>query len=134
MSSQNADSTANHKKQKVNDEITANTENHHCSNGPCEAVQNKEAPRNGNIAIQPIMNGISPQRDMVISPEMCYFCFDVLYCHLSRSPLKTPAFSNESYPLFVTWKAGRNKQLRGCIGTFNAMNLHAGLREYAATR
>lgn len=25
-------------------------------------------------------------------------------------------------------------RLRGCIGTFNAMHLHAGLREYATTR
>lgn len=25
-------------------------------------------------------------------------------------------------------------RLRGCIGTFNAMHLHTGLREYAATR
>lgn len=37
-------------------------------------------------------------------------------------------------PLFVTWKIGRDKKLRGCIGTFSAMNLHEGLREYAITR
>uniref|UniRef100_T1J4T4 AMMECR1 domain-containing protein n=1 Tax=Strigamia maritima TaxID=126957 RepID=T1J4T4_STRMM len=36
-------------------------------------------------------------------------------------------------PLFVTWKIGKDKRLRGCIGTFNAMNLHHGLREYAVT-
>lgn len=36
-------------------------------------------------------------------------------------------------PLFVTWKVGREKRLRGCIGTFNALNLHTGLREYAVT-
>lgn len=36
-------------------------------------------------------------------------------------------------PLFVTWKIGKDKRLRGCIGTFNAMNLQSGLREYAVT-
>ncbi|KAI8127848.1 hypothetical protein CVS40_2106 [Lucilia cuprina] len=36
-------------------------------------------------------------------------------------------------PLFVTWKTGRDKRLRGCIGTFSAMHLHSGLREYALT-
>ncbi|XP_051155887.1 nuclear protein AMMECR1-like isoform X2 [Leptopilina boulardi] len=34
-------------------------------------------------------------------------------------------------PLFVTWEIGKDNQLRGCVGTFNAMQLHAGLREYA---
>ncbi|XP_026704572.1 AMME syndrome candidate gene 1 protein [Athene cunicularia] len=38
-----------------------------------------------------------------------------------------------SSPLFVTWKIGRDKRLRGCIGTFSAMNLHSGLREYTLT-
>lgn len=37
-------------------------------------------------------------------------------------------------PLFVTWTIGKDMRLRGCIGTFNAMQLHAGLREYATTR
>ncbi|XP_032331946.1 AMME syndrome candidate gene 1 protein isoform X2 [Camelus ferus] len=39
----------------------------------------------------------------------------------------------DSFPLFVTWKIGRDKRLRGCIGTFSAMNLHSGLREYTLT-
>lgn len=45
-------------------------------------------------------------------------------------------FLNEDFscsPLFVTWKIGKDKRLRGCIGTFNAMNLQSGLREYAIT-
>lgn len=71
---------------------------------------------------------------MVALPEMCFFCFDVLYCHLyNLDPPKTPSFSNDAYPLFVTWKIGKDKRLRGCIGTFNAMNLQSGLREYAIT-
>jgi uncharacterized protein (TIGR00296 family) len=68
----------------------------------------------------------------IIRPEMCYFCFDVLYSHLHcfDSP-KSPSFANDPYPLFVTWKVGRDRRLRGCIGTFSAVNLHNGLREYA---
>ncbi|KAM3178851.1 AMME syndrome candidate protein 1 protein [Hymenolepis weldensis] len=34
-------------------------------------------------------------------------------------------------PLFVTWTVGKDHRLRGCIGTFKAINLHNGLREYA---
>ncbi|GIX86308.1 AMME syndrome candidate gene 1 protein homolog [Caerostris darwini] len=95
-----------------------------------------------------------PKTDKVICPEMCFFCFDVLLYHLdNHSPPKTPSFSNDSYmilqnllvfrtivnfhlhcsPLFVTWKIGKDRRLRGCIGTFNSMNLHSGLREYAVT-
>ncbi|KAJ8310660.1 hypothetical protein KUTeg_012525 [Tegillarca granosa] len=66
--------------------------------------------------------------------DMCYFCFDVLHSHLySYDPPKAPCFPNDSYPLFVTWKIGNNRRLRGCIGTFSATNLHSGLREYAVT-
>ena len=34
----------------------------------------------------------------------------------------------------MTWKIGKERKLRGCIGTFNDMHLHNGLREYAVTR
>ena len=34
----------------------------------------------------------------------------------------------------MTWRINRDKRLRGCMGTFNAVNLHGGLREYAVTR
>ncbi|XP_042196513.1 AMME syndrome candidate gene 1 protein [Callorhinchus milii] len=73
-------------------------------------------------------------RSMVVNSEMCCFCFDVLYCHLyGYQPPRSPRFTNDPYPLFVTWKIGRDKRLRGCIGTFSAMNLHSGLREYTLT-
>ncbi|KAF7593428.1 hypothetical protein BBP40_011530 [Aspergillus hancockii] len=43
---------------------------------------------------------------------------------------------DQQYPLFVTWntvsKSGR-KSLRGCIGTFEAQELSAGLKSYALT-
>ena len=37
-------------------------------------------------------------------------------------------------PLFVTWKIGHDRRLRGCIGTFTAMRLHKGLKEYTLSR
>ena len=94
---------------------------------------------NGTV-VEPLpshsLSPISNKNRMVISPEMCFYCFDVLHCHLDRSHernLRSPSFSDDSYPLFVTWTVGREKRLRGCIGTFNAMNLHSGLQEYAVT-
>jgi hypothetical protein len=53
-----------------------------------------------------------------------------------KSPeIRTPAKDAES-PLFVTWntvgKSG-HKSLRGCIGTFEALELKEGLRDYALT-
>ncbi|EYE98185.1 AMMECR1 domain-containing protein [Aspergillus ruber CBS 135680] len=44
--------------------------------------------------------------------------------------------SDRRHPLFVTWNTvskNGNKSLRGCIGTFEAQELSAGLRSYALT-
>lgn len=80
-----------------------------------------------------IPNGIKPM-DQVALPDMCFFCFEVLYCELNNiEGPGQPQFTNDPFPLFVTWKIGRDKRLRGCIGTFSAMHLHSGLREYALT-
>ncbi|VDL40856.1 unnamed protein product [Hymenolepis diminuta] len=75
-------------------------------------------------------NGLSHP---IVRREMCLFCFDVLHRHLNdQEPPPAPrTFSNNAYPLFVTWGVGKDHRLRGCIGTFKAMNLHSGLREYA---
>lgn len=70
--------------------------------------------------------------------EMCEYCFDSLvgYFDKSKDP-PTPKFPDVSYPLFVTWHKESRKygepQLRGCIGTFKAKHIHAGLNEYAIT-
>ncbi|KAF6213609.1 hypothetical protein GE061_011330 [Apolygus lucorum] len=91
---------------------------------------NSSVPCNGTTSLIP--NGI--RNGMVAHPDMCYYCFDVLYSHLhSLEPPKSPEFCNDPYPLFVTWEIGRDRRLRGCIGTFNAINLHNGIREYAVT-
>jgi uncharacterized protein (TIGR00296 family) len=75
-----------------------------------------------------VMNGY----DVTVCPEMCCFCFDVLLSHLKaeKAP-KSPKFTNNKYPLFVTWKIGKDRNLRGCIGTFISKHLHDGLREYS---
>lgn len=36
-------------------------------------------------------------QESVAIPDMCYFCFDVLYCQLhSMDPPQTPNFTNEA--------------------------------------
>jgi len=90
--------------------------------------------------------GKNPYYDRIANAEMGLYCFEVLYSNLHNTdPPKTPNFTNDAFPLFVTWKIGKDHrlrgsgsdsvdlQLRGCMGTFNALNLHSGLREYAAT-
>uniref|UniRef100_A0A5K3F5B3 AMMECR1 domain-containing protein n=1 Tax=Mesocestoides corti TaxID=53468 RepID=A0A5K3F5B3_MESCO len=69
----------------------------------------------------------------IVRREMCLFCFDVLHRQLfnQEPPPQPRTFPNNAYPLFVTWTYGKDQRLRGCIGTFKAMNLHSGLREYA---
>lgn len=87
--------------------------------------QNNHHQQNGNH---------SREHKEIACVEMCFFCFDVLVNHLNDvAPPKDPCFTNEPFPLFVTWMTGKSKRLRGCIGTFEAKNLHNGLREYAIT-
>ena len=40
-------------------------------------------------------------------------------------------FSNQNYPLFVTWSIGKEKELRGCIGTFLNDKLENNLPKFA---
>ncbi|TGZ39028.1 hypothetical protein DBV15_02332, partial [Temnothorax longispinosus] len=102
--------------------------------------QSEEVTKLNNSASVPcngtamLSNGTRIRNTPIVQPEMGFYCFDVLYCQLHQlDPPKPPNFSNEAFPLFVTWTIGKDMRLRGCIGTFNAMHLHAGLREYATT-
>ncbi|KAK3524469.1 hypothetical protein QTP70_029303 [Hemibagrus guttatus] len=105
------------------------------SNNTTTALSPTPGGYNSSTGLSPNLSpGPGSARKMVVSAEMCCFCFDVLYCHLyGYQPPRTPRFTNDPFPLFVTWKIGRDKRLRGCIGTFSAMNLHSGLREYTLT-
>ncbi|CAL8077704.1 unnamed protein product [Calicophoron daubneyi] len=80
-----------------------------------------------------LSNGLSSGG--VVRREMCMFCLDELHSHLYKTePPRSPTtFPNTAYPLFVTWSIGKEESLRGCVGTFTALNLHSGLREYAIT-
>lgn len=45
--------------------------------------------------------------------------------------------AQEDHPLFVTWNTvsgSGEKRLRGCIGTFEPLDLEEGLSSYALTR
>lgn len=90
----------------------------------CSSNDDKPAHLNG------LTNGYAP----VVCPEMCYYCFDVLISHLNQTEVpRSPIFVNDPYPLFVTWKIGADRRLRGCMGTFMAKKLHRGLAEYSIT-
>lgn len=54
---------------------------------------NSSVPCNGTASVIP--NGIRTN-GMVAHPDMCFYCFDVLYCHLhSLDPPKSPDFCND---------------------------------------
>ncbi|KAG8990069.1 hypothetical protein FRB93_003356 [Tulasnella sp. JGI-2019a] len=68
--------------------------------------------------------------------EHCFYAFDALYCHLNPSAKAIQAdFPDAKYPLFVTWNIFNTRssspRLRGCIGSFQPMDLKSGLQEYA---
>ena len=82
-------------------------------------------------------------------PHHAFLCFHALETHLTQNtsasstpPLAThfdTLLKNEAFPpcpLFITWNTRRNpsrKELRGCIGTFQAQPLDNGLKTYALT-
>ncbi|CAH3158643.1 unnamed protein product [Porites lobata] len=87
--------------------------------------------RNSNHDVAPRNNC----RRRIVTKEMAFYCFDILCSHLHRHQEPPwPNFPNGEFPLFVTWKIDngreRGRTLRGCIGTFTAMRLHKGLRDY----
>lgn len=69
------------------------------------------------------------------SVDMAVFCFDVIAAAVNNhsDPPVPPSIPNDKFPLFVTWKKGSHRRLRGCIGTFSQLHLHTGLRDYAIT-
>ena len=66
---------------------------------------------------------------------LCKYCFQVLESSLNNKDIKKvpfpEVFKDKSYPLFVTWTLGKEKELRGCIGTFEESKLETQLSKYA---
>jgi uncharacterized protein (TIGR00296 family) len=94
----------------------------------------------------------SKMENLEATPEMAYYCFEVLEHELASmkngvskkrkgSSLAAPdpyAYNipdNIECPLFVGWKKtskdGSEERLRGCKGTHGTLPLHEGLRQYA---
>jgi len=69
------------------------------------------------------------------SKDHCIYCFDALIAHFNQQKPPSPLFTNDSYPLFVSWhkqhRNGKDLSLRGCKGTFSPKKLHSGLSEFA---
>ncbi|KAJ5073762.1 ammecr1 [Anaeramoeba ignava] len=66
--------------------------------------------------------------------EMCYFCFDTILSKFTKEEPKGYEFKKGvKCPLFVTWKIKKKEDyhLRGCIGTFQDMELKEGLESFA---
>lgn len=66
--------------------------------------------------------------------SLCYICFDTLISNLSKKNKILPfpnEFKGKKCPLFVTWKIGADKILRGCIGTFASGDLETNIPQYA---
>ena len=71
------------------------------------------------------------------SPDLkylCVFAFDTLISKLSKKEISNrfpPSLKNKNFPLFVTWTTGKEKDLRGCIGTFVSNDLEKNLKEFS---
>ena len=71
------------------------------------------------------------------SPDLkllCVFAFDTLISNLENKQIPNcfpPSLKNKKFPLFVTWTTGKDKDLRGCIGTFVANDLETNLKEFS---
>lgn len=66
--------------------------------------------------------------------KLCVFAFDVISKKLIDEPKKLEfpeKFLPYEFPLFVTWQIGKEKDLRGCIGTFSKGPLEFTLDEFA---
>jgi uncharacterized protein (TIGR00296 family) len=66
--------------------------------------------------------------------ELCVYAFDVVLSSVNRekSDLIFPKkFEDKQYPIFVTWSTGKEKNLRGCIGTFQHEDLQKNLLTYS---
>jgi len=71
-----------------------------------------------------------------VTMDMPAFCFDVIIASLNKHsiPKVPPTIPDKNFPIFVTWKKGHHRHLRGCIGTFSkSISLHETLIDYTQT-
>ena len=66
--------------------------------------------------------------------KLCKYCFQVLEDILSDKDIEQIPFPEEfkgkAFPLFVAWTTGKEKELRGCVGTFSKDLLEKNLMRY----
>ena len=73
------------------------------------------------------------------SPDLkllCVYVFDTLISYLTKKKIPScfpDSLKKKKFPLFVTWTIGKQKDLRGCIGTFSSNNLEKNLKKFALT-
>ena len=73
------------------------------------------------------------------SPDLkllCVYVFDTLISYLTKEKIPNcfpNSLKNKKFPLFVTWTTGKEKDLRGCIGTFASNDLEKNLKKFALT-
>ena len=71
------------------------------------------------------------------SPDLkflCVFAFDTLISELTNKQIPNcfpESLKSKKFPLFVTWTTGKNKNLRGCIGTFVSNDLEENLKNFS---
>ena len=66
--------------------------------------------------------------------KLCVFVFDTLISYLTKKEIPScfpDSLKKKKFPLFVTWTKGKDKKLRGCIGTFASKDLEKNLKNFA---
>ena len=65
---------------------------------------------------------------------LCVFAFDVLISSITKNKIKNRfpnSLKNKKFPLFVNWLIGKEKKVRGSVGTFESNNLEENLKKYS---
>merc|ERR1711976_729295 len=77
--------------------------------------------------------GNKKMEEKLIKKSHLLFCFEsiVKYIRNKKLPEYPKELEDKKYSLFVTWKIGEEKELRGCIGTFQQEFLSKNLQKYA---
>ena len=71
------------------------------------------------------------------SPDLkllCVYAFDTLISELIQKQIPNcfpNSLKSKKFPLFVTWTTGKEKNLRGCIGTFLSDDLEKNLNNFS---